>query len=755
MTNFGIEPIFGNAWLPVVITIVLTALLLWGPQFAKLSRGRWFALTGLRLATILLLLLALIRPTKQTTIQTPRTSSLLILADTSRSMLLPSGQQDSTRYAVQRSALEKAQPFLQSMAGPWEIHQYGYDASLTNLVKEGKLVLPEAPTGQQTDIATALQEALLQQQGKRVGGVILLGDGAQNALDPAVETMAAARRLRDDFSAPLFAAAIGPAADAAQVRDISVERLEEQFTCFVKNELIVTALVRVRGFVNQDLPIELEQEDSAGQKKSLGKQTIRATQDGQQINVQFRLLPDTVGNFRLRVSAQPQNNELVIKNNQLDSYLQVREGGIRVLYLDGEKRFEQKFLRRALNNSPDIELDDRILDRRTAKQGPVDLVEELKTTNYDAFILGDLDSSLLTKESQAALAAQIKLGKGLVMIGGRNSFGRGKYLGTPLAEVLPIKMLPIEGSNFANETQLEQFYLRGPIVPVVTRPHPLTTLAQGTANSDAWKKLPPLAWANKIQGVNNNPGTRVLLETPTQQPLMVSGEYGQGRVLCFAGESTYRWSMHGFDSEHRRFWRQIVLWLVKRDDDTRDEVWVKLDQRRVGQGGRVQLTAGARHSSGEVITNAQWQGKLIGPDGNATPLRISAGAQDQVASVLQPKLPGTYHVEVTALQGNKELGTAKSEFFVYDRDAELSNPAADPDQMSALAAVTKDDGGRLIRIEELEEVLKSLKDRPQEFDVREIKWKLGSTPIDAWAFFLVMVGLLGLEWWLRKKWGLV
>lgn len=755
MTNFGTEPIFGSHWAVVIITMVLVALLLWGPQFGKLTRSRWLVLTGLRLLTILLLMLALFRPTKQTTIKTPRTSSLLILADTSRSMLLPSGQQDATRYKVQQQALEKVQPILKAMGDRWEISQFGYDSSLTNLVKDGKLTLPAAPTGQQTDIATALQEALNQQQGKRVGAVILLGDGAQNAIDPATETMAAARKLRDDFSAPLFASAIGPAADAAQVRDLSVERLEEQFACFVKNELTVSALVRVRGFLNQDLPVELEQEDSTGKKTSLGKQTIRATQDGQQVPVQFRIVPETVGSFRLRVTAVPQNNELVIKNNQLDSYLLVREGGIRILYLDGEKRFEQKFLRRALNNSPDIELDDRILDRRTAKQGPVDIVEELKAGKYDAFILGDLDASLLTKESQVALAAQVEKGKGLVMIGGRNSFGRGKYFGTPLADVLPIKMQAIEGSNFENEAQLEQFFLRGPITPVITKPHPLTTLAPGAANAEAWKKLPPLAWANKIRGVSTDPGTRVLLETSTQQPLMVSGEYGKGRVLCFATESTHRWAMHGFEVQHRRFWRQIVLWLVKRDDDTRDEIWVKLDQRRVAQGGRVQLTAGARDSAGDPVTNVQWQGKLIGPDGTPQPIRLGTSTQDQATATLNPTLPGTYQVEITAFRADKPLGTARSEFFVYDRDTELSNPAADPDQMAALAAVTKDDGGRLIRIEELETVLNTLKDRPQEFDLREIKWKLGSTPADAWLFFLVLVGLLGLEWWFRKKWGLV
>ena len=80
------------------------------------------------------------------------------------------------------------------------------------------------------------------------------------------------------------------------------------------------------------------------------------------------------------------------KNNRLDAYLTVLEGGLRVLYLDGEKRFEQKFLRRAINASPDIELDDRIIDRRSEKQWPVDLGPDFTAGKYDAYILGDLDA---------------------------------------------------------------------------------------------------------------------------------------------------------------------------------------------------------------------------------------------------------------------------------------------------------------------------------------------------------------------------
>ena len=81
--------------------------------------------------------------------------------------------------------------------------------------------------------------------------MLLLGDGAQTAFDPQVETQQAARKLRDDFAAPLYTVTFGLAGDAAQARDVAIDRLDEQFTVFVKNELVVRGIVRVRGYAKQ------------------------------------------------------------------------------------------------------------------------------------------------------------------------------------------------------------------------------------------------------------------------------------------------------------------------------------------------------------------------------------------------------------------------------------------------------------------------------------------------------------------------
>jgi uncharacterized membrane protein len=754
MSQLGFEPIFDSYVAVGLIALVLLALLAIKPQFGSLTPRRKITLTCLRLAVVLLAIAALLRPTLITTVRNPRQSSFLVLLDTSRSMNLPSGRSEQKRWEAQLTALGHAQDELARLASKTQVRVYGYDQKIHPLeISGGRIKFPSAAAGEQTDIGTSLTDALKAEQGKQLTGVLLLGDGTQTAFEPQVENQEAARKLRDDFAAPLYTVTFGLAGDAAQARDIAVERLDEQFIVFVKNELVVRGVVRVRGYAKQDLPVELLLTDDKNQTQTIGRRTIRASEDNRQVEVEFAYAPQTPGHYRLTLKAEKQPDEQVEKNNQLDAFLTVLEGGLRVLYLYGNLPFEQKFIRRAINASPDIELDDHFIDSRTRQKWPIDLGSATALNKYDAFILGDIDAGALGPANEMLIAAAVDKGKGLLMLGGDHSFGRGNYRGTRIADALPIGITAIEAAPFG-ETAVEQFFLKDPIPMVPASPHPITRLT-GDANSAAvWAKLPPLKWANRFSSVKRAPGVRVLLKSPQDDPLLVSGEYGGGRTLAFAGGSTYLWPMHGFAREHNRFWRQIILWLVRQDDRNRDDVWIKLDQRRLNPGTRMTVRAGARTASGDPLEGARMDTVLVHPSGRREPMTFSRDNTD-FRTALQPAAPGDYAIETTAYEGERLVGTARAEFLVYDRDVELSTPGADPDLMSSLAAWTQQEGGRAIAPEELPKLISDLARKPPEYEVRQTRWKLAGTSADAWLMLMLMTSVLAVEWFLRKKWGLV
>jgi hypothetical protein len=269
-----------------------------------------------------------------------------------------------------------------------------------------------------------------------------------------------------------------------------------------------------------------------------------------------------------------------------------------------------------------------------------------------------------------------------------------------------------------------------------------------------WNQLPPLDGANRLERNELKPNAQVLAEgdDPQKHPLLIAGQAGEGRVLAFAGDSTWRWQMGGFGEAHRRFWRQVVLWLAKKDEHTEGKVWIKLAGRRVMRGTKVEFNVGADSPQGDPIANAQFDITLQSPDGHGDALRSTKTADGSLATFRETTKPGDYRITVKAKDGSTDLGTAEARFLVPNQDLELDRPAAEPTMMAQLAEMTKPAGGAAMAAEELPDLLKRLAAKPPELK-EEVTAKV--TYWDTWPFFLAFVGLLGGEWFLRKRWGMV
>lgn len=754
MSQWSLEPIYNSSLGVLLIAIGLAVLLAVGPRFGKLTPRRRWIITGLRAAVILLVLLAMLRPTHIYTQTKPRSSVLLVLFDASRSMLLPNGTTGQTRWDVQKAALAKVAESLPSLSRNADVRVYGYDSQLHAVDASGnQIALPPKPEGNQTDIGSTADDAFRRETGKRIAAVLVIGDGRDTAFNPQTESAAAARRLRDEFAAPWYSVALGPAGDTAQAKDVAIERLDEQYTVFVKNEVVIRGRMRIAGYANQPVGVEAVIVDLAGKETLIGKLTKTARQEGEGQEFEFAYLPQEPGHYKVTVRAAAQPGELVTKNNELSAYLTVLEGGLRVLLIDGGKRAEFKFLRRSLNDSPDIEVDDLIIDSLNRKSWPVNLGTTLKDGKYDVYILGNVPAEALGEANMKELAAEVERGKGLLATGGLRTLNAGNYFETPLAAVLPIVVSKLEKQDFA-EADRPDLFLSGPLAMTPTTPHAVTRLAEGSENAAVWQQLPPLDFANNFSAIKRSPGVRVLLTGPKEEPLLVSGEYGNGRVLAFAGDSTYRWQLKGMQAQHKRFWRQSILWLARRDESQQSDVWVKLAQRRFQPGASVNFTLGARSPEGDVLTDAQFSVTLIAPDNKPQTLRITP-SDDHWAGITTVKDPGDYAIEVVATRNGQTLGKSRAEFLVFDQDVELSNPASDHEHLARLAAITREFGGRMLPPDEIGSLLDEIANRAPEMEVRQQKWRLGDTAFTAWTWLILFASVLGTEWWLRKRWGLV
>lgn len=753
MVQLYFYPVGGESYLVVaLVAIALLGLLLISPGASRANRGRRRVLAALRGAAVLTVLFAMLRPTLVYTTETPLAASIVMLLDMTRSMTIPDEVNGQTRYEAMERALDDSQDTLKSLSQRYDLKAYGFDRNVRPLdVKNGKVVLPASPEGEETAIGQSLDTVLRQVAGERLLGVFLLSDGAQRALPPAdLLPQQAANQMRSRGDS-IWTMRFGQSIGLGQARDLAVKELMANEQVFVNNELTVRGRVRVDGFSNKPVPVRLLYEKAPEKLEVVSIEEVTAKKDGEEVPFEFHYVPEQPGEHKLTVEVVEQPGELVTTNNRVSTFVNVLKGGLRVLFLDQfPPRAEQKFLRRALDASRDIHVDTFLIDAQRKETRPDDLGKRFKPGEYDVYILGDLDRTSFEERELDDLAEAVSRGAGLIMLGGFHSFGPGGYAESPLAEVLPVVTNRQNRQSFDSPPRSD-VHLEGPVKMLPTRinqGHFTMLLSRNLEkNKKIWEDLPPLEGANKFDDLKGL--ASILAEGPKKEPLLVAHPYERGRVMAFAGDSTWRWQLHGHGTEYRRFWRQIILWLARKDQSQEGNVWVELPRRQYQRGRRVEFSVHVMAATGEMVTDATGSVVITKPDGTQQKIELVQTKGVLGGSFRDTSEAGDYAIEATVTQMGMVLGSARARFLVIEQDLELDNASADAGVMDSLAAMT---GGRSLAPEELPLALEELAAEGESLvETTEVKQNLW----DTWPLFLLTVGILGVEWYLRKRWGLV
>ena len=763
MTGWYANPVFNSTTLVIALAAaLLAAVMLFSPELRRMSPRRRRTLLALRIGIFLLVIAALLRPTYIFTEMKRLPATVVLLLDRSRSMQVEDELNGTSRWNALRATLEDAVPALRELADDYEIKVYEFDAEISPVeLNDGQPVLTENPEGQQSAIGAALEDVLRREAGKRLAAVILASDGVQQAYPPRqLQPQTAARRLAD-LATPLYTIAFGRERAASQSRDVAVTELLVNPTVYVKNELALAATLRVDGLANQDIPVQVLFETTPGKMEVVATLRPRANENAQFIPVNAAFIPDTPGERKLTLRAVPPEgiSELVTTNNELSTFVTVLDGGLRVLYLESRPREEMAFLRRSLDASQDIQVESRFIDQRGAKNWPVTLAEAHLEENafqpgaYDVYIIGDLDSNVFEPKVWESLEKAVNGGAGLIMLGGYHSFWPGGYNNTALRRVLPLEVDDLAAASRQNlgDPPAKDLHLPGPIQMLPDKRFDVSfmQLAPPAENRAAWEKLPPLKGANKF--VELKKAAQPVAVSDKGDVLMAALETGKGRVLAFAGDSTYQWRLHGFDAIHKRFWRQVVLWLAHVDETGAGDVWVRLNQRRFDPGQRVEFSAGVNAIEPEIVANARLEAEVILPNGTRQPIRLSRQGEEVSGAILDTQEPGDYKIVVSGSHEGTDLGRAEGRFTVHFKDLELDNASARPMMLAQLSQITFP-RGRAVPPESLPDLLRELQETPPEM-IAQTQDKY--TPWDRPEFFILLVGMLCTEWYLRKRWGLV
>jgi uncharacterized membrane protein len=693
------------------------------------GRWRWVAL-GLRLAAVALCVLAALRPSLLVLQKVKQTATVLFLTDVSASMGLGGEAGGKTRLEAARQTLETGLDALKGLGPDIVPKTLVFDGEVRELKPDERL---EAK-GRQTAVGTALDEAVRRYAATKILRVVLLGDGASNT---GPDPVFIAETLRNQ-NIPVVTVGFGSESGGPENRDVAVRDLEAGPIVYARTQLEVFAKLDVRGYPNAELEVELRAE---GKADPVARGRVTVPPNATELNVRgLKWTPETAGETKLELSVKPQRGEVLLTNNTSSTFVTVLKGGISVLYIQGPSSpWEKKYLVRALDASEKIQVQYVGLHEPARP----DFDAELVPGKYDVIILGDLPAEFLSRDQHRLLAESVRRGAGLMMLGGRSSFGDGGWAGSEIADVLPVEIHPGDG-------QLEP---EGGI-KVVPNPLGLDSYVLRVASTRAesqrlWESLPPIGGANRF---DEKRAARVWALSPQGDPLIVAQDVGKSRTLAFGGE-TWPWYRYSDESRllHLNFWRNTILWLAHKEDEGENQVRIELDRRRVALGQKLDISATARDGRGQPIDGVEFKTTVtrIEPvGGQAEPLTLQRQGEGARGDFLATADPGTYKVEVTATKGSEPIGTASARFLVYDDDRELRRTAAD---LALLRAVAQASDGEYLAPEQLEAYLRKLdKEVVADYSTQnEVRlW-------DNWPFLLIFTALLTAEWWLRKRHGWV
>lgn len=752
--SLSVEPIW--PWPIVLVTIVGLMVLMVATYRVQLSScPPWYARTllGLRLAAVIVLLFAMLRPMIQKSETSDSRVQMLVLADISRSTNTADTPGNVSRFKAIRADIEKHQAKWKEWAKTVDVRLFDFAGKLQPFdpeLKEG--------TGDQTDFGKTLEDVLRETRDHRTLCVLLFSDGAHRAVPPFVDPLTAARKLAD-AQVRVYGIGYGASSLSSASLDLGIEDLSVPELAYERSRVPVKAKLRATGATGRKVRVRILIEDRAGRGLTesgelapapLSVQTkpfqeIEVKRDTEVIPIDLSFAATMSGEVKIAVQVEPLDGELLTGNNQRETIMTVKKGGLNVAYFD-QPRTEQRWLR-AVNGADKIQLDFQEIRGGKGTRTKID-PSWFQRGRYDVYIIGDVRAEVFGPDLLKQLASRLDEGAALLMTGGVQNFAVGGYATSPIADWLPVVLDPADARPAGQINRATQLMTPQKMVPTERgMKEYVMQLGSPEKNRALWLELPPLKGATKLRPVSDL--LEPWAETPEGVPLLFATTIQRSRVAAFAGDTTYLWWTVGDKAElHQRFWRQLILWLAKKEADTDQPVWVKTSPRNVPPGTNVSMTFGARGQDGQALENVDYQVEITRPDHQKSAVTPRKSDKENAADFAMTGTPGDYWIRVSARQNGQSLGfDAATRFIVDARDLELDYPSADYEFLKEISSIT---GAVSIKPEEVDELLDRLKD--SNTNLTSVKT---TTLWDNWGMLLVFVGLLSVEWFLRKKRGMV
>lgn len=542
-------------------------------------RARW--MLALRLGSLALLVWILLEPAWVRSVSREREREVVIILDSSSSMLLQDEGASATRSELAEEALQKAD----LVAKLSQNHRVRVLRAARSL--RGEEEAETAGWRESTDLAAALETVLKQVPPDEIGGAILVSDGRHNRPSRVED---AARRF-GVLDAPVASLAVG---SVEPPRDAAILSVAAPDAIHLGDRIRVRADLKFDHYQGQKAKVRLLR---AGEL--LEEQEISIPQQHHREEVIFSQVPAAGGLGDFAVEIKALEGERFSENNGWDFETSVTDARTNVLLIDQHPRWEFRYLRNLFyGRDKSVHLQwlllnpDRISGQEVVPvpasasrdfgeaQATALPASEEEWRKFDVIILGDIEAAAMSEGTWQIISRCVtERAALLVLVAGPESMPHA--LGEAGRKLVPVEMEWGERNYFKQGGEAFQ------IAPgVAGRGHPVVAQARaGATDEQMWSSFPPLRWRHPLTSLK--PGAEALLVAQTrveavgvgqqgltdalqslsersqreaENALLVTQQQGRGKVALLLTDRTWRLREGSGDLYHHRFWGNLVRW---------------------------------------------------------------------------------------------------------------------------------------------------------------------------------------------------
>ncbi len=579
-----------------------------------------------------------------------------------------------------------------------------------------------------TSLGTKIREILKQYDDQPISGIIILSDGNNNAgFD-----LASAKQMANERGIRILGAGVG---GTYAPPDASVEKIMAPKSSFKGDLIRLQAIIGREGFADRKLKVTLKSQD-----KELSSKIISAGNPGKKL-VQFSITENNSGRQRYQIEVESLEGDVLIENNSKEVEIKILGDKIKTLFIEEFPRWESRYAAMMLERDPRIDLNAIFIASAPNGRLPIGKTAYPATRDglhsYDILVLGDINPRHFNSEQLENSKSFILEGGTMMVIAGSQHMPHA-YLQTPLIDILPLEL----SSNQKSPQSKIQIKLDSgsQFDDVIAIGH------DAEETNKLWKGLPSLNWVN--HQVNGTAIADTLVKTKQQAPIISRADIGAGKVLYLGTDSFWKWRNRARWTYHHRLWSQILLWATTSRTTGKDsQVKIMSSKGIYDPENEIEIKGKLLNSEGLPLRQVSASVEIIDENDvlvRKAPLIYSEGSAGDYKATLPPMKQGKYKVRPVLPDSDRDLKEAEINFEVkiLPTDERLSLQL-NTSKLHSLCHEVKPLDELLHLIETIEPKTKTTTERVD----NEI-W-------DSFPFMLLISFLLGIEWHVRKKIGLV